>query len=53
MDVIKRSFNALNLYFFDVQPDEPIDWASCIIYYGFLAFSIALGIALTVFNLVV
>jgi hypothetical protein len=42
-NAVTRAFHALNTYFFDVEPDEPIDWASCAIFYGFIVFgSIAL-----------
>lgn len=34
MNGIKRAFAALNDYFFDVDPGEPIDWPSVAIFYG-------------------
>lgn len=47
-----RVFNALNYYFFDAEPDEPIDWASVAIYYGSLALSVGVSIALLLLKLV-
>ena len=41
----------LNNYFFDVEPDDPIDWASVSIFYG--ACGLCVGMAIVFMALVI